>query len=123
MKIKFVDESELVITEFNDPIDVVKTYNTIAAVGAEFTKFDPANCATLLVYDDDDVMFAQFDGMFFGGVRVENIVTDNGVAFEAHFTFRQKTQMEIMQEQIAALQESQNLQDGAIEDIASEVFG
>lgn len=119
MKIKFVDESELVITEFNDPIDVAKTYNTIAAVGAEFTKFDPANCATLLVYDDEDVEIAQFDNMYFGGVKIENI----NDTFEAHFTFRQKSQMEVMAEQIAALQESQDLQDGAIEDIASEVFG
>lgn len=119
MKIVFVDESELIISEFTDPIDVVKTYNTMAAIGAEFSKFTPANVNTLMVYDDLDNLIGQFDNMYFGGVRVENLTN----AFEAHFQFRQKSQMEVMAEQIAALQESQDLQDGAIEDIASEVFG
>ena len=118
MKIVFKDGSELAISEFTDPIDVVKTYDTMGEIGNEFAKFSPENCSTLLVYDDEDAEIAQFDNMYFGGVRVENLD-----GFEAHFTFRQKSQMEVMAEQIAALQESQDLQDGAIEDIASEVFG
>lgn len=122
MKLVFKNGAELVIPEFTDPIDVVKTYNTVDEIGEEFSKFAPENVSTIKVYDDEDVMFAQFEGMFFGGVRVENIATETGAAFEAHFTFRQKTQMEIMTEQIAALQASQNLQDGAIEDLADTVY-
>lgn len=123
MKLVFKDDSELVITTFADPIDVVKVYDDIAGIGEEFTKFAPENVATIKVYDDEDIMFAQFDGMFFGGVTVNNLLTSGGNKFEAHFSFRQKSEMEIMQEQIAALQESQDLQDGAIEDLADEVFG
>ena len=122
MKIQFVNGAEIIISEFADPIDVVKTYSNIAAIGEEFSKSAPENVSTIKVYDDDDVEIAQFEGMFFGGVRVENIVAETGAAFEAHFTFRQKSQMEIMAEQIAALQASQNLQDGAIEDLADTVY-
>lgn len=122
MKLVFKNDAELVITTFADPIDVVKVYSDIADIGEEFSKFAPENVSTIKVYDDDNVMFAQFEGMFFGGVRIENITTETGAAFEAHFTFRQKTQMEIMAEQIASLQESQTLQDGAIEDLADTVY-
>lgn len=122
MKLVFKNDAELVIPEFTDPIDVVKTYNTIAEIGEEFAKFAPENVSTIKVYDDEDVMFAQFEGMFFGGVTVNNLLTNDGTKFEAHFSFRQKTQMEIMAEQIAALQESQDLQDGAIEDLADTVY-
>jgi len=122
MKIVFKDNSELVINAFTDPIDVVKEYDDIAKVGLEFSKFAPENVSTLKVFDDEGIMFAQFDGMFFGGVTVNNLLTNDGTKFEAHFSFRQKTQMEIMQEQIAALQESQDLQDGAIEDLADTVY-
>lgn len=122
MKIVFKDNSELVINAFTDPIDVIKEYDNIAEAGLEFAKFAPENVSTMKVFDDDGIMFAQFDGMFFGGVTVNNILTDDGTKFEAHFSFRQKTQMEIMQEQIAAIQESQDLQDGAIEDLADTVY-
>lgn len=122
MKIVFKDNSELVITAFADPIDVVKVYDDIADIGDEFAKFAPENVSTLKVFDDDGIMFAQFDGMFFGGVTVNNLLTDDGTKFEAHFSFRQKSAMEIMQEQIAALQASQDLQDGAIEDLAETVY-
>jgi hypothetical protein len=122
MKIEFVNGTELIVPEFTDPIDVAKTYSTISDIGKEFAKFAPENVSVIKAYDDDGALIAQFDGMYFGGVRIENLATDNGVKFEAHFTFRQKTQMEIMAEQIAALQESQNLQDGAIEDLADTVY-
>ena len=123
MKIKFKNGYELSFTEMTDVGNVIETYETLEEIAAIIPNFTPDNCSKITFYEDDDSFIATFADHLFGGMTIENVIDAEAVVkFKAHFAFRQKTDTEKLNELVAALQASQDLQDGAIEDLADTVY-
>lgn len=124
MKIKFKNGYELSFTEMTDVGNVIETYDTLEEIAAIIPNFTPDNCSKITFYEDDDSFIATFADHLFGGVTIDSIIGANAaLQYKVHYIFREKTDYEKLNELIAQLQESQNLQDGAIEDLGNEVFG
>lgn len=123
MKLIFKDNSIITFTDSFGISDISYKYISMDAVSVDVAKCTSENCSLIKVYDDEDNLIGTYEDMVFGGVNIYEVADGETTLYDAHFHFRNKTDVEKLTEQVAALQESQALQDGAIEDIASEVFG
>lgn len=123
MKLVFKDGSYLTLAGSSGIIDIWCQYVSMEAVGIDVAKCTSDNCSLIRIYDDEDVMVGEYPNMIFEGVSTSELEQDEVTIYEAHFHFRPKNEVELLTDRVAELEASQVLQDGAIDDIAEEVFG
>ena len=122
MKLIFKDNSIITFTDSFGISDISYKYISMDAVSVDVAKCTSENCSLIKVYDDEDNLIGTYEDMVFGGVNIYEVADDETILYEAHFHFRNKTDVEKLTEKVAALEESQALQDGAIEDLADTVY-
>ncbi len=89
-------------------------YTDRAAMMADWEKITPENLKTVQIKTDGTVTGNYTDLILES--ETSTLTTDGGV--DTVWKIREKTEIERLQDQIAALQEGQSVQDGAIMDIA-----
>lgn len=123
MKLIFKDNSIITFTDSFGIGDISYKYVSMEAVSVDVAKCTSENCSIIKVYDDEDRLIGTYENMVFDGVNVIELVEDENTLYEAHFHFREKTDIEKLIERVSSIEASQLLQDGAIEDLGNEVFG
>ena len=142
---KLVLSNDNIITYIKDLSinDIVAEYETLAAAQADIAKLIPENLKYVEIRTDDDSILGKYYNLILNDTDIINIFNESGeevIKYEIHFHLRNKTDIEKLSERIDALegheayqnvaianlQESQEVQDGAIEDIGlaiSEIVG
>lgn len=142
---KLVLNNENIITYISDLgiNDIVAEYDSLAAANTDIAKLTPKNLSYVEIRTDDNRTLGKYYNLILNNTDIINILDESGEAvikYEVHFHLREKTDIEKLNERIdtlegheadqstaiADLQESQDVQDGAIEDIGlaiSEIVG
>lgn len=126
MRLVLKDSSVIQIADSFGIGDLIATYNDITGVSVDVEKCTEENCSYMKLVSDSGETMAEYTDMVFAGVTTG--ATSGVSLIEVHFHFRAKTAEERMmqmltelQSKVAAIEESQALQDGAIEDLAGSV--
>lgn len=124
MKLILEDGNTITYDHDNGIGDIVAQYNTQADAQAVAALITPENTQSIQIQTDGGSPVSQHTGLILDGTEVIPIYGDEeAVGYELHVHLREKTQMEIVTERLDALEESQNLQDGAIDDLGEAVSG
>ena len=123
--------------------DIVAEYDSLAAAQTDIAKLTPENLEYVEIRTDDNLTLGKYYNLILNNTDIINILDESGeevIKYEVHFHLREKTDIEKLNERIDALeghesyqntaianlQESQDVQDGAIEDLGmavSEIVG
>lgn len=104
--------------------DIVARYETMAQAQEEEARITPANVAHIQTTTDEDVPVGEYFNLVINSTEIVPVYEDEEIAeYELHIHLREKTEIEVLMERVSALEESQDLQDLAIEDIADTVYG
>lgn len=142
---KLVLNNENIITYISDLGigDILAEYETLNAANIDIAKLTPENLEYVEIRTDDNSVLGKYYNLILNNTDIINILDESSeevVKYEVHFHLREKTDIEKLNERIDALeshesyqntaisdlQESQDVQDGAIEDIGlaiSEIVG
>lgn len=142
---KLVLNNENIITYISDLGigDILAEYETLNAANIDIAKLTPENLNYVEIRTDDNRVLGKYYNLILNNTDIINILDESGeevIKYEVHFHLREKTEIEKLNERIDALedhetyqntaisdlQESQDVQDGAIEDIGlaiSEIVG
>lgn len=137
---KLVLNNENIITYISDLgiNDIVAEYDSLAAAQTDIAKLTPENLEYVEIRTDDNRVLGKYYNLILNNTDIINILDESGeevVKYEVHFHLREKTDIEKLNERIDALeghesyqntaianlQESQEVQDGAIEDLGTAV--
>ena len=99
---------------------------TLAACNADEAQLIPANLAEIELVSDQHQHLADLTGLVLTGTEELPVygadeVTINSYRLVIHL--REKTDVELLTERVEALEESRDVQDGAIEDLGEAVSG
>lgn len=137
---KLVLNNENIITYISDLgiNDIVAEYDSLAAAHTDIAKLTPENLEYVEIRTDDNRVLGKYNNLILNNTDIINILDESGeevIKYEVHFHLREKTDIEKLNERIDALeghesyqntaianlQESQEVQDGAIEDLGTAV--
>ncbi len=113
-KIIFYDGTEFEIKESSTATDIVADV-TESTFFEYLEKFTDSNLKEFS-FAQDGTVYATFENYAYSGVTLDTDMV-------AHFQTRQKTEMELLKEEIESLKTSQDIQDGAIGDLAEIIGG
>lgn len=123
MKLILADGSVINFAEDRGIGDIIATYETMAAAQADEARITPANVAHIRTTTDEDVQIGEFFNLIIDSTEIVPVYEDEETvsSYELHIHLREKTAVEVLTERVDALEESQNVQDGAIDDLGSAV--
>ena len=103
--------------------DIVAVYQTMAAAQADEAKITPANVSHIQTTTDGGDPIGEFFGLVIISTEIVPVYDDEEVVtgYELHIHLREKSDVEVLTDRIEALEESQDVQDGAIEDLGEAV--
>lgn len=118
--------------------DIVAEYSSLETANTDIAKLTPENLEYVETKDDNNHILGKYYNLILNNTDIINILDESGeqiVKYEVHFHLREKTDIEKLNERIDALeghesyqntaianlQESQEVQDGAIEDLGTAV--
>lgn len=128
MKLILTDGSVIRFAEDLGIGDIIAAYETMAAAQADEAKITPANVSHIRTTTDEDAPIGEFYNLIIDSTEIVPVYEDEETvsAYELHIHLRVKTAVEILTDRVEALEESQDVQDGAIEDLGeavSELYG
>ena len=124
MKLILNDGRTITYDHDNGIGDIVAKYNTQADAQAIAAIITPENTQSIQIQTDGGSPVSQHTGLILAGTEVIPITDGEEVTgYELHVHLREKTDIEVMRERLDVLEESQTLQDGAIEDLGAAVSG
>ena len=103
--------------------DIIATYETMAAAQADEAKITPANVSHIRTTTDEDASIGEYFNLIIDSTEIVPVYEDEETIseYELHIHLREKTDIEILTERMDALEESQDIQDGAIDDLGEAV--
>ena len=113
MKIKLKDNTELIVTESSTATDIVADFDNAASIETFRQKLTDDNLTEFKFTNDDDYTFGIYKNYTFDSVTYSE---KDGV-LTATYKLHRYSDIEI---RIKELEISQAIQDGAIDDLASE---
>ena len=125
MKLILADNSIITFDHDMGIGDIIASYQTMAAAQADEAKITPANVAHIQTTTDDDTPIGEFFNLVINSTEIVPVYDDEEVVtgYELHIHLREKSAVEVLTDRIEALEESQEVQDGAIEDLGEAVSG
>lgn len=123
MKLILADGSVVSFAEDLGIGDIIATYETMAAAQADEAKITPANVSHIQTTTDGDAPIGEFFNLVIDSTEIVPVYEDEETvsAYELHIHLREKTAVEILADRVEALEESQDVQDGAIDDLGEAV--
>jgi len=128
MKLILKDGSVISFAEDLGIGDIIATYETMAAAQADEAKITPANVSHIQTTTDNGDPIGEYFNLIIDSTEIVPVYEDEETvsAYELHIHLRAKTAVEILTERVEALEDSQETQDGAIDDLGeavSELYG
>ena len=123
MKLILADESIINFAEDRGIGDIIAIYATMEAAQVDEARITPANVAHIRTTSDTDEPIGEFFNLVIDSTEIVPIYEDEETvsSYEFHIHLREKTAVEVLTERVDALEESQNVQDGAIDDLGVAV--
>ena len=103
--------------------DIVAVYQSMEQAQVEEAWITPANVAHIQTTTDEDVPVGEYFNLVINSTEIVPVYEDEETIsqYELHIHLREKTDIEILSERMDALEESQEIQDGAIDDLGGAV--
>ena len=123
MKIILADFS-VVPYESDNGLNFVTAPITLEQCNAYEALLTPANLMNVELRTDDGGVLAEFTNLILVGTEEVAVYGEDGetlTGYTLHIHLREKTAVEVLTERVDALEESQNVQDGAIDDLGGAV--
>ena len=122
MKLILADNSVITYDRDMGIGDIVASYSTMAQAQIEEAWITPANVAHIQTTTDEDVPVGEYTDLVIISTELVPIEEEEVVTgYELHIHLREKTDVEVLTERVDALEESQDTQDEAIEDLGEAV--
>ena len=123
MKLILADESVINFTEDRGIGDIVATYPTMAAAQVQEAWITPANVAHIQTTTDGGDPIGEYWNLVIDSTEIVPVYEDEETIseYELHIHLREKSTVELLTDRIEALEESQETQDGAIDDLGEAV--
>lgn len=105
--------------------DIIASYQTMAAAQTDEARITPANVAHIQTTTDEGVPIGEYFNLIIESTEIVPVYEDEETvsAYELHIHLREKSAVEVLTDRVEALEESQEVQDGAIEDLGEAVSG
>lgn len=108
--------------------DIVALYDTMSQAQVEEAWITPANVSHIQTTTDEGAPIGEYFNLIIDSTEIVPVYEDEETvsAYELHIHLRAKTAVEILADRVEALEESQDVQDGAIDDLGeavSELYG
>ena len=124
MKLILADNPIINFTTDRGIGDIIATYQTMAAAQADEAKITPANVAHIQTTTDGGDPIGEYFNLLIESTAIVPVYEDEEItAYELHIHLREKSAVEVLADRVDALEESQEVQDGAIEDLGEAVSG
>lgn len=103
--------------------DIIAHYETMQDAQVDEAKITPANVSHIQTTTDEDTPIGEFFDLIIDSTEIVPVYEDEETvsAYELHIHLREKTAVEVLTDRVAALEESQDVQDGAIDDLGIAV--
>ena len=102
--------------------DIVAVYQTMAAAQAQEAWITPANVAHIRTTSDAGDPIGEYWNLIISSTEIEPVYEEETItSYELHIHLREKSDVELLTDRIDALEESQETQDGAIDDLGEAV--
>lgn len=103
--------------------DIVATYQTMSQAQVEEAWITPANVAHIRTTTDEDAPIGEYFNLVINSTEIVPVYDDEETisSYELHIHLREKSAVEVLTERVEALEESQETQDGAIDDLGEAV--
>lgn len=123
MKLILKDESIITFDHDNGIGDIVALYTEYAQAETAAALITPSNVSHITITTDEDSPVGEYDNLIIDSTEIVPVYEDEETvsAYELHIHLRAKTAVEILTERVEALEESQDVQDGAIDDLGEAV--
>jgi len=123
MKLILADGSIISFAEDRGIGDIIAIYATMEAAQVDEARITPANVAHIQTTTDNGDPIGEYFNLIIDSTEIVPIYDDEETvsSYEFHIHLREKTAVEILTERVDALEESQAIQDGAIDDLGGAV--
>ena len=123
MKLILADGSVINFAEDRGIGDIIAIYATMEAAQVDEARITPANVAHVRTTTDEDIQIGEFFNLVINSTEIVPVYEDEETvsSYELHIHLREKTAVEVLTERMDALEASQAIQDGAIDDLGGAV--
>lgn len=122
MKLILADDSIITFEEDRGIEDIIAYYETMPAAQIDQAKVTPANVTHIRTVTDNDDPIGEFFNLFINSTEIVPVYEEEeATAYVLHIHLREKSAVEVLADRVEALEESQETQDGAIEDLGEAV--
>lgn len=123
MKLILADGSVINFAEDRGIGDIIAIYATMEAAQVDEVKITPANVAHIQTTTDNGDPIGEYFNLVINSTEIVPVYDDEETvsSYELHIHLREKTAVEVLTERVDALEESQETQDGAIDDLGGAV--
>ena len=103
--------------------DIIAHYETLAQAQTDEAKITPANVSHIYTTTDEDVPVGEYFDLVINSTEIAPVYDEEEVVtgYELHIHLREKSAVEMLADRVEALEESQETQDGAIDDLGEAV--
>ena len=115
------DATEITIVNDADIYNMQIIVDNLEELGTIWDKLTPGNMSTVTIKDSDGTVVGNYSNMILCSPAFQSVdKTENG-KISATFGIREKTEIEMLKEQIAAMTETLSVHDGAIGDMGAVI--
>lgn len=124
MKLILADNTIIAFDHDGGIGDIVAIYQTMAAAQTDEAKITPANVSHIQTTTDGGDPIGEYFNLVINSTEIVPVYEEEEItAYELHIHLREKSAVEVLADRVDALEESQEVQDGAIEDLGEAVSG
>lgn len=123
MKLILADNSVITFDHDMGIGDIVAFYDTMSQAQVEGAWITPENVAHIQTTTDNSDPIGEYFNLVINSTEIVPVYEDEETVsgYELHIHLREKTAVEVLTERVDALEESQTVQDGAIDDLGGAV--
>lgn len=124
MKLILANNAVISFVEDRGIGDIIAHYETMQDAQVDTAKITPANVAHIRTTTDEDELIGEFFDLKIISTEIIPMYGEDEqtvVGYELHIHLREKTDVEILADRFATLEDSQSTQDEAIDDLGYAV--
>lgn len=115
------DATEITIVNDADIYNMQIIVDNLEELGTIWDKLTPGNMSTVTIKDSDGTVVGNYSNMILCSPAFQSVDKTEDGKISATFGIREKTEIEMLKEQIAAMTETLSVHDGAIGDMGAVI--
>lgn len=114
------NESKIKIENGSSISNIMTSFESKSIMAAVWDLFTEENLKNIKIVTEDDEILAEYNDFILASET--SVVQKDGTVYTC-FTLREKTELELLKEEVEQLKASQEIQDGAIVELAEIIGG